>query len=208
MELVWCDQGAYCFYEGIDDKHWAVNGTMDKVSEVTGKMFNELQQWLQWDNNTAVYYESWSVIKNWQDDYDQRNWTLQSWDCKDFVLRSFDKLFELGANFTQPKGGVPFYSYMMLHADTITEVSFDEHRDDILKFYSRFQPHLSKIQTLEHFLEFLIADVMLEHKFYLHYNSKYYLLHLTKPYIHAEWATRPLPGLDHLSANSNKEIGA
>lgn len=35
--LTWCNQGALCVYEGIDDKHWAENGTLVKVAEMTGK---------------------------------------------------------------------------------------------------------------------------------------------------------------------------
>lgn len=32
----WCNQGAACFFEGIDDLHWSQNGTLEKIGEVTG----------------------------------------------------------------------------------------------------------------------------------------------------------------------------
>lgn len=34
----WCNQGAACFFEGIDDIHWSQNGTLEKIGELTGKM--------------------------------------------------------------------------------------------------------------------------------------------------------------------------
>lgn len=33
----WCNQGAACFYEGIDDMHWKQNGTLEKIGEISGK---------------------------------------------------------------------------------------------------------------------------------------------------------------------------
>ena len=33
----WCNQGAACFFEGIDDLHWSQNGTLEKLGEITGK---------------------------------------------------------------------------------------------------------------------------------------------------------------------------
>uniref|UniRef100_A0A8D2ZLN0 Bis(monoacylglycero)phosphate synthase CLN5 n=1 Tax=Scophthalmus maximus TaxID=52904 RepID=A0A8D2ZLN0_SCOMX len=38
----WCNQGAACFFEGIDDSHWSQNGTLEKIGEVTGRQ-------LDWD---------------------------------------------------------------------------------------------------------------------------------------------------------------
>lgn len=34
----WCNQGAACFFEGIDDLHWSQNGTLEKIGEITGKV--------------------------------------------------------------------------------------------------------------------------------------------------------------------------
>ena len=34
--MVWCNQGAACIYDGVDDKHWRENGTLAKVAVITG----------------------------------------------------------------------------------------------------------------------------------------------------------------------------
>lgn len=36
----WCNQGAACFFEGIDDFHWSQNGTLEKIGEITGRTVN------------------------------------------------------------------------------------------------------------------------------------------------------------------------
>jgi ceroid-lipofuscinosis neuronal protein 5 len=33
----WCNQGAACFFEGVDDVHWSQNGTLEKIGVITGK---------------------------------------------------------------------------------------------------------------------------------------------------------------------------
>lgn len=34
----WCNQGAACFFEGIDDGHWKENGTLVQVATISGKL--------------------------------------------------------------------------------------------------------------------------------------------------------------------------
>lgn len=41
----WCNQGAACFFEGIDDMHWKQNGTLEKLGEITGWCSNSF-----WNN--------------------------------------------------------------------------------------------------------------------------------------------------------------
>lgn len=36
----WCNQGAACFYEGIDDAHWKENGTLILMTAITGRIRN------------------------------------------------------------------------------------------------------------------------------------------------------------------------
>jgi len=38
--LVWCNQGATCIYRGINDHLWKQNGTLAKVTTITGDMSN------------------------------------------------------------------------------------------------------------------------------------------------------------------------
>lgn len=33
----WCNQGAACFFQGIDDLHWSQNGTLEKIGTLTGE---------------------------------------------------------------------------------------------------------------------------------------------------------------------------
>lgn len=40
----WCNQGAACFFEGIDDVHWKQNGTLEKVGEISGKVLCTMMQ--------------------------------------------------------------------------------------------------------------------------------------------------------------------
>jgi hypothetical protein len=37
---MWCNQGAACFYNGIDDIHWSQNGSLVNVATVTGDQVN------------------------------------------------------------------------------------------------------------------------------------------------------------------------
>jgi ceroid-lipofuscinosis neuronal protein 5 len=33
---MWCNQGAACFYNGINDIHWSQNGSLINVATMTG----------------------------------------------------------------------------------------------------------------------------------------------------------------------------
>ncbi|KAL8584504.1 hypothetical protein ACOMHN_016825 [Nucella lapillus] len=59
--LLWCNQGAACIYDGIDEKHWRQNGTLVQVATISGKTFNLFANWTETDNNTNVFYETWTV---------------------------------------------------------------------------------------------------------------------------------------------------
>lgn len=45
-EPFWCNQGAACFYEGIDDAHWKENGTLVLVTTISGINSNVLESHL------------------------------------------------------------------------------------------------------------------------------------------------------------------
>ncbi|KAM4860172.1 bis(monoacylglycero)phosphate synthase CLN5 isoform 3-T3 [Thomomys bottae] len=57
----WCNQGAACFFEGIDDIHWKENGTLTLVATISGNTFNKMAKWVKQDNETGIYYETWTV---------------------------------------------------------------------------------------------------------------------------------------------------
>ena len=40
---VWCNQGAACFYNGINDIHWSQNGSLTNVATMTGAQVGTCQ---------------------------------------------------------------------------------------------------------------------------------------------------------------------
>lgn len=40
---------------------WTEYGLLEKVSEISGDLFNQFSNWTQYDNNTAIFYETWTV---------------------------------------------------------------------------------------------------------------------------------------------------
>jgi ceroid-lipofuscinosis neuronal protein 5 len=85
--IKWCDQGALCVYDGIQDNVWTEYGFIAKVSEVSGALFNRFANWSVYDNNTAVYYETWTVYNS--DDLENKSLIMyfDSFDCASWVLR-------------------------------------------------------------------------------------------------------------------------
>ena len=92
---MWCNQGAACFYNGINDIHWSQNGSLLNVAMMSGAQvnasvdveccgadaqrlqFKQMAQWVQNDNNTGVYYVSTAVVDQWIDDAAARLFTTQ-----------------------------------------------------------------------------------------------------------------------------------
>uniref|UniRef100_V9KXX8 Bis(monoacylglycero)phosphate synthase CLN5 n=2 Tax=Callorhinchus milii TaxID=7868 RepID=V9KXX8_CALMI len=192
----WCNQGAACFFEGIDDLHWKENGTLVKISEITGEIFNRMAKWVKEDNETGIYYETWTVHAS-----GAPNATVwfESYDCSQFVLRTYQKLFEFGAVLKSPiqTNYTRLYLYsgepMYLGNDTI----FGPNGTKILaaqirSFYFPFRPHQHVKELMESLLE-IIAEVLLEKTFYLYFNFEYWLLPMKFPYIKIIYEEIPLP---------------
>lgn len=73
--------GALCVYDGIDHEIWE-KGVVENVANITGRTFNDFANWTVLDNNTGVYYETWTVLNPesnslWFDSYDCANWVLR-----------------------------------------------------------------------------------------------------------------------------------
>ncbi|XP_051563875.1 ceroid-lipofuscinosis neuronal protein 5-like [Myxocyprinus asiaticus] len=192
----WCNQGAACFIEGIDDIHWKQNGTLEKIGEISGEMFNEMARWVQEDNETGVYYETWTVKS---DPLDNATKWFESYDCSQFVHRTYKKLMELGAvlfskaqtNYTK----IYLYSRkpMYLGNDTIfTESSTKDLARDIKKFYHYFRPHQSVLEVILSLFE-AYEKMVLERTFYLYYNFEYWKLPMNYPYFRITYEEIPLP---------------
>jgi ceroid-lipofuscinosis neuronal protein 5 len=89
--LKWCNQGALCSYDGINDHTWTQYGTIDKVAVINGSIFNQFTTWANHDNDTAVYYETWTVYNTDKEDDPNRVMYFDSFDCASWTLR-FDFL--------------------------------------------------------------------------------------------------------------------
>ncbi|ROL54931.1 Ceroid-lipofuscinosis neuronal protein 5 [Anabarilius grahami] len=192
----WCNQGAACFYEGIDDIHWKQNGTLEKIGEISGEMFNELALWVQEDNKTGVYYETWTVKSD--PGANATTW-FESYDCSQFVHRTYKKLMELGAQLLSqtPTSYTKIYLYsgepLYLGDDSIFQQSSTKDlATDIKKFYHSFRSHQSVIEMIMSLLE-AYDKMVLEKTFYFYYNSAYWKLPMKFPYLQITYEEIPFP---------------
>ncbi|XP_027020240.1 ceroid-lipofuscinosis neuronal protein 5 [Tachysurus fulvidraco] len=197
MAPFWCNQGAACFFEGIDDVHWKQNGTLEKVGEISGEQFNDLAKWVQQDNDTGIYYETWTVRS---DPGPNATTWFDSYDCSQFVHRTYRKLAELGAklssktqtNYTK----IYLYSgepiYLGDDSSIFDQPSMKDLATAIRKFYHSFQPHQSMLQFILSLME-AYKKVVLDKTFYLFYNFEYWHLPMKPPYIQITYEEVPLP---------------
>lgn len=186
---LWCNQGATCFYPGIDDAHWTQSkyGTLTKVAEVSGKQFNDMTTYLKWDNNTGIYYETWRVRSSAGPNFTE--W-FNPFECAGYVIRVFQKFGEMGVKFTSSYKAN--YTFITLYCDEPEYLGNDSTifgdkgnvtlAKELLDFYSLFQAHEPILTFLEHLVE-IYYTVVDEKLFYLYYNSAYWRLHMKEPYI-------------------------
>ncbi|ETE67826.1 Ceroid-lipofuscinosis neuronal protein 5, partial [Ophiophagus hannah] len=59
-------------------------------------MFNQMAKWVEYDNKTGIYYETWMVKSS--PEKNSRVW-FEAYECSKFVQRAYQKLAELGAVF-------------------------------------------------------------------------------------------------------------
>lgn len=85
--LKWCNQGALCVYDGINDTVWTQYGFIQKVSQISGAQFNLFANWSLYDNNTAIYYETWTVYNSSDETSKNTIMYFDSFDCASWVLR-------------------------------------------------------------------------------------------------------------------------
>ncbi|KAM4795978.1 bis(monoacylglycero)phosphate synthase CLN5 [Rhinophrynus dorsalis] len=200
-EPFWCNQGAACFYEGIDDEHWKSNGTLVPIAKISGAMFNQMSKWLKEDNATGIYYETWAVQES--PEANSSVW-FESYDCASFVLRTYQKLWELGATFDRMiqtnYTRLHLYSGEPTYLGNSTSI-FDPHKNkslalDIQKFYYPYRSHQSWKEILLSIVE-IYEKVVLDKVFYLFYNFEYWHLPMKFPYIKITYEEIPLPPQKH-----------
>lgn len=125
---------------------------------------------------------------------------FDSYDCSQFVHRTYRKLAELGAKLSSKTQ--TNYTKIYLYSGEPTylgdDVSIFEQplmkklATDIRKFYLSFQPH----QSILHFILSLMKvyrKVVLEKTFYLFYNFEYWHLPMKPPYLRITYEEVPLP---------------
>ncbi|KAM9343395.1 bis(monoacylglycero)phosphate synthase CLN5 [Pholidichthys leucotaenia] len=193
----WCNQGAACFFDGIDDLHWLQNGTLEKIGEINGRQFNDMARWVQEDNQTGIYYETWTVCS---DPGPNATVWFESYDCSQFIHRTYRKLAELGAklssrsqtNYTK----IYLYSgeptYLGNDSTIFEQPALKNLATNIRKFYYTFRPHQSFIDMVISLLE-AFKEVVLDKNFYLYYNFEYWHLPMKPPYVHITYEEVPLP---------------
>ncbi|KAM8976098.1 bis(monoacylglycero)phosphate synthase CLN5 [Pelodytes ibericus] len=197
QEPFWCNQGAACFYEGIDDDHWKSNGSLVLVATVSGAMFNQMAKWLKEDNDTGIYYETWTVQEPTK--VNSSVW-FESYDCSKFVLRTYRKLQELGAKFH--KGIQTNYTRIFLYSGEPTYVGngssiFGPQGNKSLatairNFYTPYRPPHSFKDFLLSILE-IYNEIALYKTFFLFYNFEYWYLPMKYPYFALTYEEIPLP---------------
>lgn len=194
----WCNQGALCVYDGINDSTWTEYGILEKVSSISGDVFNKFASWALNDNNTNVFYETWTVYNT--DDINDKSLTMyfDSFDCASWVLRAFDSIYEFGGKFDS---GIQL-NYTRLNLYSNEPIKIGTYEDiinsknqtlitDITSFYHDFQ----KPQT--HFLDQLLSIykyIEVAKRFYFYYNELYWLLEVKSPSIKVTYYPIALPG--------------
>ncbi|KAH0624474.1 hypothetical protein JD844_031950 [Phrynosoma platyrhinos] len=192
----WCNQGAACFYEGIDDAHWKENGTLVQVTTISGAIFNQMAKWVKYDNDTGIYYETWTVKDS--PDENARSW-FESYECSKFVQRTYQKLADLGAIFKKIQTN---YTTITLFSGEPTCLGnettiFGQHGNKTLavairNFYLPFEPVHSVKEFFINLLR-IFDKVVLDHQFYLFYNLDYWFLPMKYPFLKIAYEEIPLP---------------
>nr|XP_056718104.1 ceroid-lipofuscinosis neuronal protein 5 [Euleptes europaea] len=195
-EPFWCNQGAACFYEGIDDAHWKENGTLVQVATITGAMFNEMAKWVEYDNRTGIYYETWMVKESPEEC--SRVW-FEAYECSKFVLRMYQKLADMGAVFKKIQTN--YTTLTLFSGEPIclgNETSIFGPRGNktlataIRDFYSLFKPYHSVKEFFTNFWK-ILTKVILKRHFYLFYNLEYWFLPVKYPFVRITYEEIPLP---------------
>jgi ceroid-lipofuscinosis neuronal protein 5 len=197
--IKWCNQGALCVYEGINDTIWTKYGTLAKVSEVSGSTFSRFANWTQTDNATAVYYETFTVVNN--DDYANTTQSLvmyfDSFDCASWVLRAFDQLYAQGAKFDLSVqlnytrlNLIAFEPMLLGNISYITNYGNQTLIADMLDFFSIFQRTSDLLDQVIR----AAYEIRIRQEFYFYYNEMYWYLKLKAPFIGFSYVNIPLPG--------------
>uniref|UniRef100_A0A8C7YAV8 Bis(monoacylglycero)phosphate synthase CLN5 n=1 Tax=Oryzias sinensis TaxID=183150 RepID=A0A8C7YAV8_9TELE len=161
-----------------------------------GSQFNHMAQWVQDDNRTGIYYETWTVRS---DPAPNSTVWFESYDCSQFVHRAYRKLKELGAKLSSRSP--TYYTKIYLYSGEPTYLGNDSAifgtpalqnlAADIRKFYFTFRPHQSFVDFAFSLLE-AYKKIVLDKTFYLYYNFEYWHLPMKYPYMQIVYEEVPL----------------
>lgn len=159
-------------------------------------MFNQMAKWVKCDNETGIYYETW-IVKDSPEE-PAIVW-FESYECSKFVLRTYQKLAELGAIFKKIETN---YTTITLFSGEPTCLGnettiFGPHGNKTLAvairdFYYPFKPYQSVKEFFVNLLR-ILDQVVLDHQFYLFYNLEYWFLPMKYPFIRIAYEEIPLP---------------
>jgi ceroid-lipofuscinosis neuronal protein 5 len=196
-EPLWCNQGAACLYDGIDDTHWTKYGVLKKIAEISGDQFNQLMDWIHSDNNTGLYYQTFRIMSS-TDPQTAKEW-FRPYDCANYPMRLFQQIASMGVKF---EDYLPNYTFFSLIADEPQKLGnasaiFGSGGNaslaaEMRSFYTDFQSHQSFLHFLIHFVE-AGFDIFEEGRFYYYFNSEYWFVPIKKPFIHITYEPIPLP---------------
>lgn len=165
-------------------------------SSLTGAMFNDMAQWVKYDNETGIYYETWTVRAS--PDKKSTVW-FDSYECSKFIMRTYQKLADLGAIFKKIQTNytsIILFSGEPIYLGNETSIFGPQGNKTlaaaIRDFYNPFKPHQS---VREFFVDIfkIIDHVILNHQFYLFYNLEYWFLPMKSPYLKIIYEEVPLP---------------
>uniref|UniRef100_A0A8C3ACK4 Bis(monoacylglycero)phosphate synthase CLN5 n=1 Tax=Cyclopterus lumpus TaxID=8103 RepID=A0A8C3ACK4_CYCLU len=188
---LWCNQGAACFFEGIDDLHCHKTAPWRKSEKLTGKTSCD-------DNNTGSTTRRGPFAPG-----PGPNATVwfESYDCFQFCpLARTGRLTELGSKLARQipdqlhkiylYSGEP--AYLGNDSAIFGQPALKNLAVDIRKFYHTFRPHQSLADFAISLLE-AYEKVVIEKSFYLYYNFEYWYLPMKPPYVQITYEEVPLP---------------
>ncbi|UJR14006.1 hypothetical protein I4U23_001006 [Adineta vaga] len=181
--FIWCDQGALCVYDGIVDSMW--NGSSDlsmlkKVGQIYGKDYNSWATWAVSDNNTGVYYETWTA---YSDPGSDSTMYFDSYDCASFVIRGLNHLHYYGAqilpdvhlNYTR----LNIYTHEPELLGTYDQIVQNRTlHDDFISFYREFDSKKPKTEDWIKAMVQIYETFYLTRRFYFYYNNVYWYMKL------------------------------
>lgn len=155
-----------------------------------------MAKWVKQDNETGIYYETWAV-KDGPDKH-ARVW-FEPYECSKFVLRTYQKLAELGAVFKKAQTNYTTITLFSGQPNCLgNETSIFGTPGNktlavaIRDFYAPFKPPYSVKEFIISLLR-ILDEVILHHQFYLFYNLEYWFLPMTYPYVKIAYEEIPLP---------------